>query len=716
MNRIVRCAAVLAAALSLDAGAQSLANPILFVTQVPIPGDFASIGSVFANHLAAPDRAGRGGDLYIRYPDGALRNLTLEAGYGVASGFQGAGSIAVRDPAVHWSGTKAVFSMAIGAPTQQFQPSAQRFQLYEVTGLQQGATAVIAKVANQPADYNNVQPTYASDGDVIFVSDRPRDGSPHLYPQHDEYESTATPTGLWRLDAASGELVLLQHSPSGSFTPSVDSFGRIVFTRWDHLQTDQQNEGDDFGTFNYSGEGPDSVPTGNRAEIFPEPRVAAPGSIFADHRINHFFPWQLNQDGTEEETLNHIGRHELHSFFALSIPADPNLEDFNPGARTNPNSVLNVLQIREDPTEPGRYVAIDAPEFATHASGQLIRFVAPPTRNPNDVVIEYLTPRSTFGTDEGAADHSGHYRDPLPTSNGALVASHTTFRGDAVNTGTRANPATPYAFRLKRVASSGDFMEPVETLTAGIAKSVSWFDPDVLVSYDGPLWELGAVEVVARTPPPETGFALRAPELAAFAQEGVDPVQFRDWLRQRGLAVAVMRDVTTRDAADEQQPYNLRVAGGAETIGAPGIVYDIAHFQFFQADQIRGIGGADDPRPGRRPLAQVLHDAEAVAANAPNPGGPPGSVPIASDGSVALFLPTRRALSWQSTAVDGTPVVRERYWISLQPGEVRACDGCHGVNEANQAGQPARTNTAIAFRELLARWKTTAPLFANGFE
>ncbi len=189
-------AAALLAAASATAAAQNLPNPVMFVTQFPIPADFATIGSVFANHEAALDQVGRGGDLHIRYPDGTLRNLTQEAGFGVASGFQGASSIAVRDPAVHWSGTKAVFAMVIGAPTQQFQQTTHRWQLYEVTGLAQGATAVITKVPNQPAEYNNVQPTYASDGDLIFVSDRPRDGSPHLYPQHDEYESTATPTGL----------------------------------------------------------------------------------------------------------------------------------------------------------------------------------------------------------------------------------------------------------------------------------------------------------------------------------------------------------------------------------------------------------------------------------------------------------------------------------------------------------------------------------------
>lgn len=113
-----------------------LPNPVLFVLQYPVPYDFATIGSVFANHQAGPASAGRGGDLMICYPDGTLRNLTAEAGYGM-TGFQGAQPIAVRDPHVHWSGQKAVFAMAIGAPTQQYQTTTHYFQLFEVTGLGQ---------------------------------------------------------------------------------------------------------------------------------------------------------------------------------------------------------------------------------------------------------------------------------------------------------------------------------------------------------------------------------------------------------------------------------------------------------------------------------------------------------------------------------------------------------------------------------------------------
>src|SRR5690606_40093609 len=93
-----------------------------------------------------------------------------------------------------------------------------------------------------------------------------------------------------------------------------------------------------------------------------------------------FFPWQINQDGSGEETLNHVGRHELHEYFERSFTDDPALEDFiaETSGRTNPNPVENLLQLAEDPSHPGRYYAIDAPEFDTHASGQLVSIDAPP--------------------------------------------------------------------------------------------------------------------------------------------------------------------------------------------------------------------------------------------------------------------------------------------------------------------------------------------------
>ena len=155
----------------------------------------------------------------------------------------------------------------------------------------------------------------------------------------------------------------------------------------------------------------------------------------------------INEDGTEEETLNHIGRHELHSYFNRSFTNayDSNLQEFiDPGGRTNPNSILNFLQIKEDPFVPGIYFGIDAPEFQTHAAGQIISVDGAPTTNPDSMVITYVTHPDTanVGTPPNP-NHTGLYRNPLPLSNGLLAAVHTTeIRADN-NDGTRAFPSVP---------------------------------------------------------------------------------------------------------------------------------------------------------------------------------------------------------------------------------------------------------------------------------
>lgn len=696
-------------------GAPNPPYPILFVTQVPIPGDFTSIGSVFGNHRGDVTSCGRGGDLWIRYPDGSLKNLTANAGFGT-TGFQGANSIAVRDPCVDWSGTKALFSMVVGATTQQYQYKTYYWQMYEIAGLGPSDTPVITKVANQPTNANNVSPIYGSDGRILFTSDRPRNGASHLYPQLDEYEEAPTVSGIWSLDPLVGDLRMLTHAPSGDFTPLVDSFGRVLFTQWDHLQRDQQADGDlvgaGYGTFDWSDESASSVPLAFKTEIFPEPRPNSPAfptnSNLVGHTFNHFFPWQVNQDGTELETINHIGRHELHSYFAKSIKFDSNVKDFVSVASGtfNPNRIQNALQITEDPNQPGRYVAVDAPEFTTHAAGQLIEFTLPPGANPDQVAVGYIThPETHSAASNPSPNHSGLYRDPVVLSDGTLAAIHTAETEIDANLGTTANPLSKYDFRLKTIVSGGAYSVGGTLLTNGITKTVSWWSPDVLVSYSGTLWELTPVEVRPRPVPPMPSASLPTLEAQAFAQAGVDAAQFRAWLWRNGLAAIISRDVTTRDQNDEQQPYNLRVAGTSkQTIGSGGTVYDIAHQQIFQADQVRSLGGAQSPKAGRRVLARTLHDP--AATNPPNPTGPEGSVSIASDGSVAAFVPARRALSWQLTDVQGIGVVRERYWLNFQPGEIRTCTSCHGLNTLDQAGHATPQNAPLAFTNLLEHYQS----------
>ncbi|MEZ4650061.1 MAG: FlgD immunoglobulin-like domain containing protein [Candidatus Eisenbacteria bacterium] len=688
-----------------------LPHPILFVTQVPVPSDFTTVGSTFGNHVPTMQAAARGGDLWIRYEDGTLRNLTAAAGYG-ANGFQGDTAIAVREPSVHWDGDKALFSMVVGGPEQQYQWETYVWQIYEIEGLGPSDTPVITKVPNQPEGYNNVSPIYGSDDRILFTSDRPFNGAEHLYPQLDEYEEAPTVSGIWNLDPITGDLFLVEHSPSGSFSLELDSYGRLLFTRWDHLQRDQQADademyGDTYGTFNWSGEGADDIPLDTREEQFPEPRPSREdllaGTNLVGHTFNHFFPWMIQEDGRGAETLNHVGRHELHVYFSRSLDDDPNLVDFNGNFD---DRILNFFHVSESGTTAGTYYGIDAPEFYTHSAGQVVRVLASPTVNPGTMSVQYVTDRSTSTPSENPPpEHSGLYRNPLELSDGKIVSVHTPeTRGDE-NDGSRAFPTSRYDFRIKTLVPDGTVWTADQALTPGITGSVSYYDPDVLVQYSGLLWELDPVEVRARPRPSAPAPVIDAPEAQIFAEENVAVGELEQFLRDEGLALVVSRNVTTRDGADEQQPYNLRVPGGTETIGSSGTVYDVSALQFFQGDLIRGIGGYDSPSPGRRVLAQAMHEGLLV----PYPEGPLGSVPVAADGSIAAFVPARRALSWQTLAPDDTPVVRERYWLSFQPGEIRTCTSCHGVNQLDQAGGPAPTNPPEALRSLLQFYKTLQP-------
>lgn len=678
----------------------AIQNPILFVTQVPTPGDvFATRGSTFANHLGSIVSAPRGGDLMLWYPDGTLRNLTKEAGYGM-DGLQGANAIAVREPAVHWNGTKAIFSMVIGAPPSQYTQIDKQWQMYEVTGLGKGQPVVITKVPGQPAGYNNVSPFYASDDRILFTSDRPRGGEAHLYPQLDEYESTATITGIFSLNPETGQVSILNHTPSGAFSPFIDSYGRIIFTRWDHLQRDQQADAGTYGAFNSASEAANAAKL-TQAEVFPESRLgmASPYGNVRGFTYNLFTPWEMKQDGSGELSLNHIGRHEMSfGYLSKSFDADPALQEF-----TNETIIANrkhigddagIFHIHESPQTPGIYYGIYTHEFGTLTSNQIVRFTGAPGLNPEQMTIVDASAPETNGSLPG-----GRFRNPLPLTSGQMLASYT------------ASPIVQDGalFRLHQLATDGSGLFTAGTpLTTGINKAVSWWSPDVKLTYSGLLWELEAVEVVARTRPAAGTSRIEAIEKTVLDEEQIDERMLREWMKANQLALIVTRNQTSRDRADRQQPFNLRIPSGLKTTGDAGRIYDIAHYQIFEAAQIRGYNNF---RSGRRPLAQPM----AVSKNPANPSGPASSVKIAADGSTAAFVPANRALTWQTTDASGAAIVRERVWVTMQPGEIRTCAGCHGENTKNQAGQPAPVNKPEALRELLRYWKQNlAPSERNG--
>jgi hypothetical protein len=341
-----------------------------------------------------------------------------------------------------------------------------------------------------------------------------------------------------------------------------------------------------------------------------------------------------------------------------------------------------------------------------------VTLTGPPGLNPNEMRVGYVTHRDTQApTLTPGPNHSGLYRDPLPLSDGSVIAAHTANTLKEANQGSASQPRSRYDLRLKLLQPAANgFLEDGPALTRGLRRRVQYYAPFELLTYDGPLWELDPVEVVARPVPANTlEDALPNPELAALNAEGVTLTNLRTFLRNNQLALIVSRDVTSRDKSDSQQPLNLRVPGGAQTLAGPGRVYDVAHFRLFQGDLIRGItNGISGTSSGRRVLAQPLH--EPAADNPANPGGPSGSVALGLDGSMAALVPARRAMTWQLNDPAGEPVVNERYWISFQPGEIRTCFNCHGQNEVDQADQPIPTNSPQALRTLLQHLKARGKL------
>src|SRR5665213_2684127 len=105
--------ALLFAVLAAQVSAITLTNPIIFVTQPPIPRElnssvsntFLSVVTEFGNQQADTAHAARGGDLWLMTTNLGLVNLTRKAGFGT-NGVQHGVGIDVRDPAIHWGGKK----------------------------------------------------------------------------------------------------------------------------------------------------------------------------------------------------------------------------------------------------------------------------------------------------------------------------------------------------------------------------------------------------------------------------------------------------------------------------------------------------------------------------------------------------------------------------------------------------------------------------------
>jgi cytochrome c553 len=465
----------------------------------------------------------------------------------------------------------------------------------------------------------------------------------------------------------------------------VDSFGRVLFTRWDHLQRDERALYG--GAFDYSSESSQATyQPGVFSESFPE-SLSQQGTELG-LTFDLFMPWTVNPDGTDLVTLNHVGRHEF-SPAALRSREDSNLVDMqimtSPfGSTLTPVRAGSMMQFSEHSMTKGRLFATDA-VFTGLSAGRIVTIMsASPTVNPASMVL-----RLTAG--------SGILRDPAVLTNGKLIASvaggpnlsNSSYGGAPVSGGIPVDPNTmldssnPFLIRVSLPPASSIttiFTFPTELATRVSRTAINATADGEIQNFTGVLWQLQPVEVRATSRPVAASTRMEAPERDMFISAGVSPLALKSWMRREDLALLSVRNVTQRDSADLQQPVNLRVEGGVSSIKPDGgPTYSVKALQIVQGEYLRGYTDhTGTPMTGRRIKAASL---KTVAGNPAAEGLPAGSAAVAADGSVASLVPARRA----------------------------TCTSCHGVNKTDQSGLMAAQNPPSALRSLLESVRQTAP-------
>ncbi len=323
-----------------------------------------------------------------------------------------------------------------------------------------------------------------------------------------------------------------------------------------------------------------------------------------DFDVNRFLLWQVFADGSG---LDHpaFGAHTI--------------DDFTPG----------YVEIRERPTAPGTFVATsgseDTQELTSFHPDRLI-FVPGTFLTFEGANLTVLEPQADQNDDEAIEvagenvdDEPGLWRAPLPLSDGRLIASWTPGEWEE-------RPEAPLPFELWIMNGDGS-------------------NKETLLESPG-LWNLQAVELVARTPP--------------TLQTGVMRPEYP-------YAVINAFDVTLREDDDQPVPSPGQVTAirvYREDVRTPN-THDL------QMDE-GGIGAFD---PWDDPDTEFL-----------------GTAPVHPDESFAVVVPADTPVTWELVDAGGNVVVRERFGTELRAGELRQCAGCHSPHDGTMG---STTNFAL---------------------
>lgn len=200
------------------AGPLAGVNELIFVTRAPYddPHWYANIGYYCddENHKA---RAGNG------QPDvGKIYTLAIRTG-NAAVLFDAEGG-SVRDPQVHYDGTKILFSFRQHGGVTPPAPDTDYYHLYEINTDGSGLRPITT------GPYDDIEAIYLPDGEILFASTRSKRWVNCWMTQ------VAT---LFRCDADGGNIRPVSGNTEHDNTPWVMPDGRILYTRWEYVDRSQ---------------------------------------------------------------------------------------------------------------------------------------------------------------------------------------------------------------------------------------------------------------------------------------------------------------------------------------------------------------------------------------------------------------------------------------------------------------------------------------------
>ena len=733
--RFAARAACCACVLLLAARAASAARPypILFVTQVPIAGRLHR-PSARSSATTSPTcrSAPRGGDLCDPL---SRRHAAQPDRSRPASAAQRLPGRRTRSPCASRACTGAAPRRSshgrrrADRSSTRWRPTTGRSTRSPASARAQTADHH-ARSPNQPANFNNVTPIYATDGRILFTSDRPRERRARTSTR----SSTSTSRRRRRRASgastpATGDLTLLEHSPSRRLLARRSTaFGRVIFTRWDHLQRDQQADADPvdapptYGAFTYASEAANAATTPSARRRRGVPRAARRHAPTCWPRTSRAQRSTTSSRGRSTRTAPRTRRSTTsaatssRSYFERQLQRRRQsrrvrLRPQRPVRTHNPTRAPQHAPDPREPVGPRRATtAIDAPEFDTHAAGQVLGIAGAPTpqrrrdrRHLGDpprhrqlrrhAERRPATPASTATrcrSPRRDADRRARGRAAAPTPPRDARRRRTSAR----RTHARLALRLPHARARQPTGGTGRLRQHGATLDARRSprRSGSGIPTTWSPTPTAPLWELDPVEVRPRPAPPATGAAAARAGAGGVRRSRRRPRRVpRSYLEERDLALIVSRDVTTRDHADRQQPFNLRVPGGRADGRRPGGT-DLRRRRTCSSSRATRCAASAarlDPRPAGACSRSRMHDPRPTTRRR---RGPPGSVTLALDGSMAALVPAAPRADLAAHRR-----LRRRRWCASATGSpsspARSASAPRATASAtDQAGAPQPTN------------------------